>query len=120
MAHERIIGIMVHENNAIGKYMKAQRKRKNISREELAEMIQTEIELLEKIENGEVAHLAEFVKLCNVLEVSVDQLVEKRKEAISDTEIVSTMSKMNEKEKELLHIVMSRIFETRSKATEAQ
>jgi len=102
---------MYQENKGLGMRIEAHRKNKKYSQEELAQAIQMESTLIEQMEKGEITHLAEFVKLCNVLELPFEKIACESKSSDIDQEIRTLLGEFSDRDKETLVVIMYRILE---------
>ena len=65
------------DNEKIGKIIKERRKEKNITQEKLGEMVGVSYKAVSKWENGRcMPDISILKKVCNILEISVDNLLE--------------------------------------------
>ena len=102
---------MHQKNKVLGMAIEAQRRNKKYSQEELAQAIPMESTLIEQMEKGEVTHLAQFVKLCNVLELPLQKMGCESASSDIDQEILFLLEKFSERDKETLVVIMYRILE---------
>ncbi len=70
----------------IGQTIKAMRKQRKMSQEQLAEATQCSCKTISNIENGHIPELKQVVNICDVLKISMDDLFNLHYKPSNDTE----------------------------------